>query len=84
MQKAADPSADNGSAVLATDTRGARERDTYLPAGLSTNELGQLIAHPLKWSGSSDFVGFSRARALVLVPQGAELAKGSVAKILYL
>ncbi|MGB5014828.1 MAG: gephyrin-like molybdotransferase Glp [Pyrinomonadaceae bacterium] len=84
MQKAADPSADNGSAVLATDTRGARERDTYLPAGLSTNELGQLIAHPLKWSGSSDFVGFSRARALVLVPQGAQLAKGSVAKILYL
>ncbi len=84
MQNAADPLADHGSAVLATDTRGAKERDTYLPAGLSTNKLGQLIAQPLKWSGSSDFVGFSRARALIVVPQGAELAKGSVVRILYL
>ena len=84
MQNAAEPSAQHGFAVLGADTRGAKERDTYLPAGLSTNKLGQLIARPLKWSGSSDFVGFSRAQALVVVPQGVQLAKGSVAAMVYL
>lgn len=84
MQNAAEPSAKLGLAVLATDTRGAKERDTYLPASLSSSKLGQLIAHPLKWSGSSDFVGFARAEALIVVPQGSQLPKGSVAAIVYL
>ena len=84
LQNAIETSAKHGFAMLAADAKGAKERDTYLPAGLSTSKLGQLVVHPLKWSGSSDFVGFSRAEALILVPQGIDLAKGSVAKILYL
>ncbi len=84
LQNATDSSAKCGFAVLATDARGAKERDTYLPASLSTDNSGQLMAHPLKWSGSSDFVGFSRAEALIILPEGSHLAKGSVAAILNL
>ena len=42
--------------------------DTYLPSRLETNKLGQLLARPLKWQGSSDFIGYARA---------AEVAKES-------
>ena len=84
LQNAANAGPKQGSAVLATDIRGAKERDTYLPACLSTNKLGQLVAHSLKWSGSSDFVGYSRAEALIVVPRGAALAKGTPAAIVYL
>jgi molybdenum cofactor synthesis domain-containing protein len=57
-------------AVLARDVRGASERASYLPAQLRTNEDGRLMAEPLKWGGSSDFVAFARATALVIVPAG--------------
>ena len=56
----------------------------YLPAKLSTNEKGCLIATPLSWSGSSNFVGFARADALVFVPQNVNLEKNEVAEILFL
>jgi molybdopterin biosynthesis enzyme len=46
------------------------ERTSYLPAQLQTDDEGQLLAHPLKWGGSSDFVAFARATALVIVPAG--------------
>jgi molybdopterin molybdotransferase len=55
------------SAVLGTKVKGAAERESYLPAQLSTNE-GVLTAEPLKWGGSSDFVGFVRATSLIIVP----------------
>ena len=47
------------------------ERASYLPASLATDEEGRLLAEPLKWGGSSDFVAFARATALVIVPEGA-------------
>lgn len=59
-------------AVLARNVRGASERASYLPAQLRTNEDGQLMAEPLKWGGSSDFVAFARATALIIVPTGVE------------
>jgi molybdenum cofactor synthesis domain-containing protein len=58
-------------AVLARKVKGASERTSYLPALLRTNEEGQLLAEPLKWGGSSDFVAFARATALIIVPAGA-------------
>jgi molybdopterin molybdotransferase len=73
-----------GFAVLATSAKAARERDTYLPSRLATNKLGQLIASPLKWHGSSDFIGYARADSLIFVPKGKQLASGSVAKIVFL
>jgi molybdopterin molybdotransferase len=57
-------------AVLESGVKGAMERASYLPAQLQTNGEGQLLAQPLKWGGSSDFVAFTRATALVHVPEG--------------
>ena len=57
-------------AVLERGVKGAMERASYLPAQLQTNTEGQLLAQPLKWGGSSDFVAFARATALIHVPEG--------------
>ena len=57
-------------AVLARNVKGSIERASYLPARLYTDEAGQLLADPLKWGGSSDFVAFARATALIIVPEG--------------
>lgn len=59
-------------AVLASDVKGSEERESYLPASLRTDNEGHLIAEPLKWGGSSDFVAFTRATALIIVPTGAQ------------
>jgi len=68
MQGAKDPALPHGWAVLARDVKGASERESYLPAELSVSEEGILAATPLKWGGSSDFVGFVRSRLLIIVP----------------
>ena len=57
-------------AVLARNVKGSIERASYLPARLYTDEAGQLLADPLKWGGSSDFIAFARATALIIVPEG--------------
>ena len=84
MQGASATDLGRGFAVLGADAKAARERDTYLPSRLEANKLGQLIAYPLKWQGSSDFIGYARADSLVFVPRGRTLAKGEVAEIVYL
>jgi molybdenum cofactor synthesis domain len=72
-------------AVLARSVKGAIERESYLPARLETNEAGQLLAEPLKWGGSSDFVAFTRATALINVPQGVKMLEaGAVVKVVRL
>ncbi|HYE66241.1 MAG TPA: molybdopterin-binding protein, partial [Pyrinomonadaceae bacterium] len=58
------------AAVLARSVKGAVERESYLPARLQTDPEGRLLAEPLKWGGSSDFVAFARATALINVPIG--------------
>jgi molybdopterin molybdotransferase len=70
MQGAADAALKEEWAVLARSVKGSLERASYLPARLETNEAGQLLAEPLKWGGSSDFVAFARATALIIVPEG--------------
>jgi molybdopterin molybdotransferase len=57
-------------AVLSRRAKGAIERESYLPASLASNEDGTLLAEPLKWGGSSDFVAFAQATALLIVPTG--------------
>ncbi len=73
-----------GFAVLASDAKAARERDTYLPSRLETNNLGMLVAYPLKWLGSSDFIGFAQADSLIFVRKGEQKVKGEIAEIVYL
>jgi molybdenum cofactor synthesis domain-containing protein len=84
IQDASDTSLPTGSAVLAADARSAAERETYLPATLATDASGRLLAAPLRWHGSSDFVGFARAEALITLPRGTTLAAGDVVKIIFL
>lgn len=70
MQGYREPAMSEEWATLLLRVKGAKERASYLPAQLQSNEEGQLLAQPLKWGGSSDFVAFARATALIIVPQG--------------
>ncbi len=60
-------------AVLGRFVKGVTERTSYLPAKLNTDARGRLVAELLKWGGSSDFVAFTRATALIIVPEGARM-----------
>ena len=72
-------------ALLAKDLKGSAERESYLPASLQTDDEGHLIAEPLKWGGSSDFVAFTRATALIIAPAGEQKQfAGSVVRIVKL
>jgi len=73
------------SAVLASPAKGAKERASYLPATLTANPKGELMVEPLRWGGSSDFVAFARATALIIVPADVKFIEaGSVVKVLRL
>ena len=76
MQGAKHPELIEETAVLAKDLKGSIERESYLPAILRTDEQGTLIAEPLKWGSSSDFVAFARATALINVPAGVKMIDG--------
>jgi molybdenum cofactor synthesis domain-containing protein len=72
-------------AVLSRAVKGAAERASYLPAMLRTDERGRLLAEPLKWGGSSDFVAFAEAAALLIVPQGTRaLAAEEIVRVVRL
>ncbi|MFN2598337.1 MAG: gephyrin-like molybdotransferase Glp [Pyrinomonadaceae bacterium] len=85
MQGATETRLAEHRAVLARDAKGSVERASYLPATVSTDDAGRLLAEPLKWQGSSDFVAFTRATALVVVPEGARrIEAGEVVTVLRL
>lgn len=68
MQGAADTELSYDTAILSRPVKSSGERESFLPATIATNEVGRLIATPLKWAGSSDFVAFAQATALINVP----------------
>ncbi|HEV7395908.1 MAG TPA: gephyrin-like molybdotransferase Glp [Pyrinomonadaceae bacterium] len=70
MQGASEPVLKTEVALLSRPLKGSLDRESFLPAILSGNEKGQLVAEPLKWGGSSDFVAFARATSLINVPAG--------------
>jgi len=85
MQGARETNLQKESAILAKDVKGTQDRESYLPAELSTSDDGKLLALPLKWGGSSDFVGFARARALVILPTSCPLMKaGTIVQVVRL
>jgi molybdenum cofactor synthesis domain-containing protein len=85
MQGAKEPALKEETAVLVRDLKGSIERESYLPAVLNTDGKGTLLADPLKWGGSSDFVAFARATALIDVPAGVKIIEaGSPVKIVRL
>lgn len=85
MQGANKPDFMEERAVLAQNVKGSADRESYLPASLRTEESGQLLVEALKWGGSSDFVAFTAATALLIVPQGEQaLAAGTVVRVVRL
>lgn len=85
MQGATETSLPEFTAVLARDVKGSQGRESYLPAVLRTDEKGTLLAEPLKWGGSSDFVSFARATALINIPADAKtITAGSIVTIMSL
>jgi molybdopterin molybdotransferase len=84
MQSANNCELKRGFAFCEDKIKGAKERDSYLPISLSTNKNGQLTVESLRFTGSSNFIAFSRADALVFVPQGKNIESGEVAQILFL
>ena len=75
MQGAREPALAEQWAVLEHSVKGSVDRESYLPALLRTDEAGHLVAEPLKWGGSSDFVAFARATGLIRVPAGVGTMK---------
>lgn len=85
MQGALRTELESGTATLANNVKGSEDRESFLPATLQTDNNGQLLAQPLKWGGSSDFVGFTRATALIVVPAGTNTVEaGQNVKVLTL
>jgi molybdopterin molybdotransferase len=85
MQGTTDPTLKRETAVLARSVKGTTERESYLPAQLTTNDDAQLIAFPLKWGGSSDLVAFALTTALVIVPANVKAVEaGSLVTVLRL
>ena len=85
MQGAIQTELQTTSAVLERAVKGSTGRESYLPATLKTDDNARLIAEPLMWGGSSDFVAFARATALIVVPQDVRTVEaGSVVRIVHL
>lgn len=85
MQGVNEPGPKYETAMLARSLKRNPERESYLPAQLTTNDDGELIAFPLKWGGSSDFVAFALTAALIVVPAGTNaLEPNSLVRVLRL
>jgi molybdenum cofactor synthesis domain-containing protein len=85
MQGATDPTLKRETAAIARSVKGTTDRDSYLPAQLTTNDDAELIAFPLKWGGSSDFVSFALTTALLIVPANVKsIEAGSLVTVLRL
>lgn len=84
MQSARNSRLKKGFAVVAGKIKAAKERDSVLPASVAADENGNLIIESLRFNGSSNFIAFARANALVFVPQAKNLETGAVAEILWL
>jgi molybdopterin molybdotransferase len=79
MQGATETSLSDFTAILSRDVKGSHGRESYLPAILRSDEQGTLLAEPLKWGGSSDFVSFAQATALINIPADVKkVAAGSI------
>jgi molybdenum cofactor synthesis domain-containing protein len=84
MQGVAEPALKPETALLARAVKGTADRESYLPAQVTTNDDGQVVAFPLKWGGSSDFVAFAIATALVIVPAVKSIEAGSLVNVVRL
>lgn len=84
MQCAKETGLKEGFAKLTHEIKGVRGRDSILPVSLSTNKKGNLLIETLRFSGSSNYIRFAKANALVLIREDQILKKGDAARIYFL
>ncbi len=84
MQSASSATVRGGYAVVNSAIKAAKDRDTYLPIGLATDDRGLLIATPLRSQGSSDLVSIGRADAFAFVAAGKRVEAGQPTRIVYI
>jgi molybdenum cofactor synthesis domain-containing protein len=84
MQNAREIELKKGVAIAGGTMKAAKERDTYLPAKLFIDESARLTIKPVKWVGSSDFIGFGKADALAFVPGSRKIAPGEIVVFFYM
>ena len=71
-------------ATVTEPVRHATDRRSYLPAFLWFAD-GQAFVRRVPWEGSSDLVGFARANALLIVPEGvASVTEGERVQVILL
>ena len=84
MQGETSPSFETVSAQLSRTVKDSSSRRSYLPARFFTQK-GRAMVEPLKWGGSSDFVAFMQANALIVVREDVhEIAEGELVDFLLL
>ena len=84
MQGETSPSFETVSAQLSRTVKDSSSRRSYLPARFFTQK-GRAMVEPLKWGGSSDFVAFMQANALIVVREDVhEIAEGELVDVLLL
>ncbi|MCS6873344.1 MAG: molybdopterin molybdotransferase MoeA [Pyrinomonadaceae bacterium] len=81
MQRALEVDLKSGYAIVAKKIKSTKERDSVLPVVADTDERGRLIVKLLKFAGSSNFIEFAGANALVYVPRGKDLEEGEIARV---
>ena len=84
MQGARETALREGFAIASKDFKGAKERDCFLPVSLTTDLQGHVIIDNLRFAGSSNFIAFARAEALLFVPKGTMVENGGIGRIYYL
>lgn len=84
MQNAEKTELRTGFAKLTHPIKATNQRDALLPVTLGSNERGEQTIETLRFSGSSNFIAFSQANALVFVPRDVSLKTGDVAQIYFL
>jgi molybdopterin molybdotransferase len=84
MQNARETDLKKGVAIAGGILKAAKERDTYLPAKLSIDKSARLTVTPVKWIGSSDFIGFGKADVLAFIPGSQKINEGEITEFLFL
>ena len=84
MQGAKNTELNRGVATLVHRINGVKGRDSLLPVSVSTSKKGKLKVKTLRFSGSSNFIKFAGANALVFVSHDEILKEGEIAKIYFL
>jgi molybdopterin molybdotransferase len=84
MQQASQTDLASATAVAGAAMKAAKDRDTYVPVKLSFAENARVTATPVKWIGSSDFIGFGRADAFAFIPGSQKVNMGDIIQIFFL